>query len=112
MPDVKLSSKQAREKLKPRHEPYWMEIDRGFHLGYRQGKSSGVWYVRRYVSTGYTKRRLGLADDNRPADNETVLSYTQARKKAVDYEDILGEVAPKRQAGPYSVADAVTDYLR
>ena len=112
MPNIKLSSKQARGKLKTRHEPYWLEIDRGFHLGYRRGKSSGVWYVRRYLSNRYTKRRLGLADDNQTADDESVLSYTQARKKAANYEDLMGYVEPQRQTGPYSVADAVDDYLR
>jgi len=107
MPTIKLSSKDARSKLKPHHEPYWMEIDRGFHLGYRKG----VWYVRRYHQGRYIKKRLGLADDNQKADNITVLSFSQARRRATAYEDVLEHYEKPQHPALYTIGDAVRDYL-
>ena len=108
---LKLSSKEARSKLPPRHEPYWREVDRGFSLGYRKSKTGGTWYARRYTGKRYMKRRLGLCDDNQPSDGVTVLSYTQARKKATVYEDILVTFKQPRHPALFTVANAIEDYL-
>lgn len=40
-------SKTAREKLKPRREPYWSRIAAGQHIGYRKAASGeGSWIAR------------------------------------------------------------------
>lgn len=106
-----LKSKESRASLDTKHEPYWHELDRGFHLGYRKAESGGMWYVRRYNGKGYIKRRLGHADDNRPADNINVLNFTQARKKATAYEDVIEHVEVQKHPALYSVSDAVREYL-
>lgn len=38
----------ARAKLKPRREPYWSRISKGFYLGYRKmtANSEGSWILR------------------------------------------------------------------
>ena len=107
----KLSSKEARRKLSPRHEPYWLEVDRGFSLGYRKSKTGGTWYTRRYTGKGYLKRRLGLTDDNQKADGLAVLSYTQARHKAASYEDVLETFDRPQHPALFTVANAIEDYL-
>jgi integrase len=111
MAALKLSSKEARNKLPPRHEPYWLEVDRGFSLGYRKSKTGGTWYARRYTGKGYMKRRLGLTDDNQPANGTAVLSYTQARKKAANYEDVLETVEQVQHPSLFTVANAIDGYL-
>jgi integrase len=112
MATPKLSSKEARSKLSPRHEPYWLEVDRGFSLGYRKSKTGGTWYARRYTGKGYLKRRLGLSDDNQKADGSTVLSYTQARRKADSYEAVLETFEQPQHPALFTVSDAVKDYLK
>ena len=46
----------ARAKLKPRREPYWHRISKGFYLGFRKmtATSAGTW-VLRTTSDGNTK---------------------------------------------------------
>ena len=35
--DTNLQTREAREGLKARHNPYWRTLDPGAHLGYRKG---------------------------------------------------------------------------
>lgn len=111
MTSFKLNSKAAREKLKPRHPQYWSEIDRGVHLGYRKSVSSGTWYVRRYTGGKYVVKRIGLTDDNQPANGITVLSHKQARKKTSDYEDVLETFEQPQHPALFTVANAIDGYL-
>jgi len=107
-----LKSKESRTYLKPQGAPYWQEIDTGLHLGYRKNKKGGVWCVRRRINGKYIKKSIGDADDQLPADDIAVLSFTQARKLAEDFFEITEAAeAPKRIKGAYTIADAVTDYL-
>ena len=47
--DRNLDSRDARGKLKPSRKPYWRAIGKCLHIGYRKGKTSGVWVIRRYL---------------------------------------------------------------
>ena len=47
--DRAIETREARRKLKLSGKPYWRAIGKGLHVGYRKGKSSGVWVVRRYL---------------------------------------------------------------
>ena len=47
--DRNLDSRDARGKLKPSGKPYWRAIGKCLHIGYRKGKTSGVWVIRRYL---------------------------------------------------------------
>ena len=50
--DKTLDSATARSKLAPSGVPYWRNLDKGLHLGYRKGKTGGVWVLRRYLGAG------------------------------------------------------------
>jgi integrase len=91
-------------------------IERGVALGYRKPKKGpGVWVIRRYVRNddAYTVNNLTtadgrtiFADDHESANGKTVLDFGQAQDEAR---------RNKNQAaghnGPYTVGDAVADYL-
>lgn len=107
-----LKTKDSRARLEPQGAPYWQEIDTGLHLGYRKNQRGGVWVVRKRVEGKYLKKSIGDADDLQPADGQAVLTYTQARKRAEDFEGIkTAEEAPERIKGAYTIADAIADYL-
>src|SRR5262249_49384744 len=87
-------------------KPYWRAIDRGLHLGYRKGKTSGVWVVRRYLGgQNYKLETIAQADDNVDADGKDVLDFWQAQKVARSLK------ATSRKGGAYTVRDAVQAYL-
>jgi integrase len=77
--DSTLDSRAAREKFKPRGEPYYRSVEKGVHLGYRRRDgAAGTWLIRHFNGTGYQADRLGTADDLSDADGITVLDYWQA----------------------------------
>lgn len=59
MAAIELHKVSTREKLKPRHEPYWVRLDRGAHLGYRKVATSspGTW-VAKYRDGDSSKRTV------------------------------------------------------
>jgi integrase len=102
---VDLESREARRKLKIRDKPYWATIGLGLHLGYRKSKNRAVWVVRRYLgSQSYKVETIALADDVEDADGIHILTFWQAQAGAREMR------APK-VAGPYTVAQAVDDYI-
>src|SRR5688572_9507753 len=105
-----LGSRDAREGLRGRREPYFMVIERGLSLGYRKTAEGGSWLVRRYdpLTKRHFETRLGTADDSRDADGHEVLSFGQAQRKA-----LLEALSEAERAGGkhYTVADAVAEYL-
>jgi integrase len=111
--DARIETRTARERLKARRDPYWRAISPGAHLGYYKGKRGGSWIGRyRSEEDRYIKKRLGLADDTRDPDGRKVLSFEQAQDKARDWFEALA----RKEAGvepeqPYTVADAMRDYL-
>lgn len=112
--DAKLDTRAARERLAVQHEPYWRAIVRGSHLGYRKGKRGGMWLARFRPDGGsYIKKSLGKADDVLDADGTTVLSFAEAQDKAREWfaERARREAGLPTTAGPYTVEDAMRDYL-
>lgn len=79
-----LGSWATRARLPVQYSPYWAEMHKGLHLGYRRGPADGQWRVRRYLSAGkYHSEIIGVADDSAlVANGATVLSYAQAHAKA------------------------------
>lgn len=79
---AKLDTVTAREKLKPRREPYWQRLDSGCMLGFRKmaADSTGSWVARyRNAETGArSKQALGEFSD-RPASERF-----SAAKEAAD----------------------------
>jgi integrase len=105
--DSNLGTRDARTRLKARGKPYWRLIEPGLHLGYRRlAGRPGTWCVRRYTGAQtYTVEAIKevVADDNADADGRTVLSFAQAQKAALK---------SKAKAGPFTVAEAMENYLR
>ncbi len=105
-----LGSRDAREGLRGRREPYFMVIERGLSLGYRKTAEGGSWLVRRYEPAlrRHSEARLGTADDSRDADGHEVLSFAQAQRKALVEAQLQAERAGGKH---YTVAEAAAEYL-
>jgi integrase len=103
--DKNLESRDARSKLKVSGKPYYKAIGRGLHLGYRKGKTGGVWVVRRYVgSQTYNAKTIAQADDREDANGVEIMDFWQAQEHA-------RSLRPGPQRGAYTVKDAIRDYL-
>ncbi|MSP00241.1 MAG: site-specific integrase [Acetobacteraceae bacterium] len=119
--DTPLTTRAARERLAARHQPYWRGIEAGAALGYRKGRTGGVWLVRIADPTaggGYRQHVLGRADDVLTAAGEAVLDFRQAEKAARDEIARRHRVAAGQEpepetkpAAPFTVSDAIATYL-
>lgn len=115
--DQKFDTATARLKLSPRREPYWRAIEPGFALGYRRiaGKG-GTWIARHYApeTRKLTYKAVGAADDYAQADGREFLTFAQAQMGGRHW---LAELARAEAGGvdlskPYTVGDALDDYLK
>lgn len=116
--DAPLTTRAARERLAIRKEPYWRSIEAGIALGYRRGSTGGAWLARVLDGRRYREERLGRADDASPADGAGVLDFRQAQAKALVWAARVRRIAAgldadpgKIPAQPYTVEEAVADYL-
>jgi integrase len=77
------------------------------HLGYRKGRTGGVWVVRRYLGDqAYVLRTIAQADDNEDSNGAEILDFWQAQEAARNLRQNI-----RLKVGPYTVRDAVTAYL-
>jgi integrase len=119
--DAPLTTRAARERLAVRHQPYWRGMGAGAALGYRKGSTAGVWLVRvgdPSAGGGYRQASLGRADDRLKADGVEVLDYRKAETEARDWiarhHRVAAGMEPEAAATPaipYTVTDAISDYL-
>jgi integrase len=105
----KLDTRSARAKLPMRDSPYWASLAPGCALGYRKGPKGGVWLAKLVLGGMREQTTLGPADDALDPDGVLSVSYAQAQTKARDWFATLAR--PEKPAGPYTVRDALTDYL-
>lgn len=103
---LRLQTREARKRLAARDAPYYVEVRRGLHIGYRRGSTGGAWSVREHRGDGFIKRRLGLADDTLPADGVNVLSWSEALRAATG-EDRPTLTKPRA----YTVSEAAEAYF-
>jgi integrase len=113
--DANLGTRAARAKLKARKKPYYRAIDQGRHLGYYKGARGGAWLARYFKGARqYVETKLGTADDVSDADGVEILDFAAAQEKArawfAEQARTAAGLEPK-PAGPYTVADAMRDYL-
>ena len=109
--NAKIDTRSARTKLVIRREPYWTLIVKGRALGYRKGTKGGRWIARYRDDDGHQHyRALGPADDHLDAD-DLILSFGPAQEKARAWFAEKARSLDGASAGPYTVHDAVTDYL-
>ena len=108
-----LESRTARAHLPMRRAPYFVKIAKGLRLGYYRGSAAGTWIGRRYRGGGsYNTVALGLADDLTDADGSKVFNFWQAQSVARQWAEKLRLIDEGIvRGGPYTVADAVHDYL-
>ena len=119
---MRCRARRARPRSKPapparnlpmRRAPYFVKIAKGLRLGYYRGSAAGTWIGRRYRGGGcYSTVALGLADDLTDADGSKVFDFWQAQGAARQWAEkqrLIDEGIVR--GGPYTVADAVHDYL-
>ena len=114
--NVILDTRSARLRLKSRTKPYWHQVEAGLHLGYRKPDTQvgGPWIARYYIGgERYREEKIGVADDFSDADGANCLDFWQAQSRArerwSERSTIKAGVKPAR--GPYTVANAIADYL-
>lgn len=87
---AKIDTVDARNKLKPRTEPYWVKLSSGCMLGFRKmtSSSTGNWIARyRCADTGKRdKRSLGEFEDKVPSQR-----YDEAKRTAEAWFSHLGK---------------------
>ncbi len=105
----KLDTRSARAKLAMRDSPYWVSLAPGCTLGYRKGQKGGVWLAKLVREALRQQTTLGPADDALDPDDVLAISYAHAQVKAREWFATLTQ--PTNPTGPYTVRDAVADYL-
>lgn len=109
--DVRLETRNARAALRSRKAPYFRSLEPGLSLGYRKGKTGGMWIARRNLSEKrYATETLGIADDRTDRDGTTILSYADAIAGAREWwleSKRFGKVSP----GSFTVSDSLDHYL-
>lgn len=112
--DARLGTRSARVALKQRSEPYWRNVSKGIAVGYFKGAKGGTWIARHFsVETGRRKASLGIADDFMDPDGVRILSFDQAQAAAQEWHRRLAqEDSGEVLAGSYTVAKAMSDYLK
>lgn len=104
--NTKLESRTGRMGLAA-NKRHWQTVGKSLALGYRRGKNGGTWYVRlAQPNNQYRIEAIGIADDHRDADGESVLDYFQAQDKAR-----IKANQRVKSPGRYYVKDAISDYL-
>jgi Phage integrase family len=76
--------KKPRLKLAVRKRPHFTEIRKGLALGYRRNQGGGTWIVRAADGKGKNwMKAFATADDFETANADTVMTYDQARERAI-----------------------------
>ena len=89
MAAVRLDLVDARERLKPRREPYWQRIEAGQYIGFRfmTRESAGSWVARSRDSDTGKQRHLALGE---LSELQPSRRFDAARKAADDWFRRLG----------------------
>jgi integrase len=112
--DAKLDSRAARLRLRIRPEPYWRTVEKGMALGYRRRANGGTWLARRWTSGGYIEHKIATTDDLQDADGVAVLDFGQGQRAAREWwrAELRREEGHDIRSDPYTVRDAIADYLK
>lgn len=109
--DFRLETREARSRLKIRHEPYWRLLNESVHLGYRKGDRGGIWHVRIFYNGKYVKRSIGAADDFAEANGNSISNYSQAQEQARKIAEKVLHGNTINENKPYTLKDAIEEYL-
>lgn len=108
---VKIDSVTARDRLKPRREPYWQRISKGNYLGFRKmtAGSGGAWVARSFDEA--TRRQVyhALGDLTTLPDHQR---YDAAVKAAREWFDHLGRGGSSAAMTVAAVCKAYVTHVR
>jgi integrase len=105
--EAALTTRNARSKLPA--GLHYKAIDPEVHLGYRKGKSGGVWFVRWRNGQGYRQVSIEVADDEL---REGTLDYNAAVRQArKTVEAARKEARAAAEGTPPTVRMAVAAYV-
>jgi integrase len=115
--DFNLSTRAARQRLEPRHKPYWHDLGNGIHIGYWRGAAKTSWLGRVGIGVPirYVTEKRGEADD--VPDRPGTISYADACDRVRVWANEQREQARLVALGDdpvpesYSVRDSIEDYL-
>jgi integrase len=112
--NARLDTRTARRAIVQGKVTHWSPISRGRAIGYRRGRRGGTWVARFDAENFRREEKLGEADDALDADGVQILDYTQALAKANRFflTALTEATGESPRGGPYSVSDAVRDYLK
>jgi integrase len=108
--EARLGSPTARARLKSGRMAHWNTVITGrAHLGWQRWPEdkTGRWLLRRRVNGCYSTEEIGRADDSLSADGVAVLTFEQARARALD----LASTAEGKPAQRITVQRAVANYI-
>jgi integrase len=106
--DRYLDTRESRRSLLPRGKPYYRAIGARLHLGYRKGKGAGRWVLRSYSDGSYQVATIADADDVLDANGHNVLTFWQAQDRI---RQLIAAPLTAKIAAPFTVADAIAEYL-
>ena len=109
---LNLKNKSHRRMLKPSRNAYMVSVPghKGLSLGYRVNDESTTWVARRFSNGKYEFNFIGKTDDGIANDGVEHFSFDEAVTKAVEWFKEVEHVTVV--TGPYTVKDAVEDYLK
>ena len=82
---MKITTLNQRRTLKPRNNPYYVQLYKGVHLGYRKAPrtKTETWSARVRNGTGYKHRALGPVT----AENDYRVAEEAAKQFAEDLQN-------------------------
>ena len=94
--EVNLSTRAARQRLKPAGKPYYRSLDQGLHLGYRKGVRGAAWVTRWYVGAEVYKVE---SLEGRPDD--VIDAHVAVRGVTLEFRDLqlAAAIASRHRAG-------------
>lgn len=101
----------ARDKLKPRREPYWHRISKGNYLGYRKMSTAtgGVWVARAQDERTTAKHYSSLGGFSELPDHQR---FDAASKAAQEWFTHLGRGGSPEARTVRETCDAYVKHLR
>ncbi len=100
MKHIRLDTRNARAKLKPRGGPYWAKIG-ALWLGCRRAASGDTWVCRLRDGAGYRLITFARADDDQtPANGVDILDFKQAVEKGREIDAKAAEAERIARLGP------------
>lgn len=105
-----LGAVQARDKLKPQHEPHWLKLNGGCYLGFRKltSASTGTWLARFRDDRGKQyKRSFGEYAEMPPSQR-----YDAAKRAAEQWFAHLGKGGSAETVSVRTACERYVNYVR